>query len=114
MSEKGTPYVLGRHLQWFDEGGKMFLRCNLYLGLGETTEKEISWWHNSSKIHSRDIEEGNIRVEERILHDVTKESELIILSANFNDSGNYSCSVTENSMEKKSLDVTIKVLIRKY
>ena len=92
----------------------MFLRCNLYLGLGETTEKEISWWHNSSKIHSRDIEEGNIRVEERILHDVTKESELIILSANFNDSGNYSCSVTENSMEKKSLDVTIKVLIRKY
>ena len=48
------------------------------------------------------------------LLDVIKESRLIIPSATFSDAGTYKCSTIEGRRALKSLEVTVKVLPRKY
>ena len=110
-SEERTPFILGRDQQ-LDAGDDIVLRCHLYLGLGNSTEKVIKWWHNSSKLNGGEIKKRNIVVEDEILLDVTKESRLIIANATFDDAGNYSCSTTEDRIVKKSPDVHVRVLIR--
>ena len=107
-SEKRTPYLLGRELQRVDSGQEINLACHLYLGMGNSTATEISWWHNSSLLT------GNILVQDQILLDVIKESLLIIPNVTFAQAGNYGCSTTENGQVMKSLEVTVKVLPRKY
>ena len=111
---KKTPFVLGKELQRFDDEKKIELACHLYLGLGNSTAKEIKWWHNSSTINTEDSPERNIQVEEEILLDVIKESRLTILIATFDDAGTYGCFTTEDRKVAKSPEVTIKVLPRKY
>ena len=111
---KKTPFVLGRELQRFDAADEIYLKCHLYLGLGNSTVKEIRWWHNSSKLNSQAIKERNIQVEDEILLDVIKESRLIIPIATFDDAGTYKCSTVENRKVVKSFDVTVKVLPRKH
>ena len=110
-SEERTPFILGRDQQ-LDAGDDIFLRCHLYLGLGNSTEKLIKWWHNSTRITDGEIKKRNILVEDEILLDVIKESRLIIANATFDDAGDYSCSTTEDRIVKKSPDVPVRVLIR--
>ena len=110
-SEERTPFILGRDQQ-LDAGEEIFLACHLYLGLGNSTEKLIKWWHNSSRLTDREIRVRNILVEDEILLDVTKESRLIIANATFDDAGNYTCSTSEDRSVKKSPDVHVRVLIR--
>ena len=110
-SEERTPFILGRDQQ-LDAGDDIFLRCHLYLGLGNSTEKVIKWWHNSSRLKDGEIRKRNIVVEDEILLDVTKESRLIIANATFDDAGTYKCSTTEDRSVKKSPDVNVRVLIR--
>ena len=106
-SGKGIPFVLGRDVQRFDAAKNMDLVCHLYLGLGESTEKTIRWWHNSTLV-SQD------KQNDQILLDVIKESRLIIPRAAYGDAGSYSCSYAEKRKVVKSLEVTVKVLPRKY
>ena len=113
-SEEGIPFVLGREYQRFDSGDEIYVACHLYLGLGNSTAKEIRWWHNSSILTSQDIKERNGEVQDEILLDVIKESRLIIPSATFSDAGTYKCSTAENRKVVKSLEVTVSVLPRKY
>ena len=113
-SGKRTPFVLGKELQRFDAGEKIFLECHLYLGLGNSTEREIRWWQNSTLLNAQDIRQRNIQFEDRIVLDVIKESRLIIPNAIFNDAGTYKCSTTEKRKVFKSLQVTVRVLPRKY
>ena len=113
-SENGSPFVLGRDLQKFDADEEILLACHVYLGLGKSTKKEIRWWHNSSLLKSEDIQRRNILVEDEILLDVIKESRLIIQNATFDDAGTYKCSTTDKKRVVKSLEVTVKVLPRKY
>ena len=110
-SEERTPFILGRDQQ-LDAGEEIFLACHLYLGLGNSTEKLIKWWHNSSRLTDREIKVRNILVEDEILLDVTKESRLVIANATFDAAGNYKCSTTEDRSVKKSPDVHVRVLIR--
>ena len=115
---EGTPFVLGRQLRVFDAGKDIFLQCHLYLGLGDSkaTKKEIKWWHNILPLdpNKRQTRVGNIQVEDEILLDVIKESRLIIPNATFEDAGTYKCSTIENRHVIQSLEVTVKVLPRKY
>ena len=113
-SGKRTPFVLGRELQRFEAGEKIYLECHLYLGLGDSIAREIRWWHNSSLLDGQDIQERNIKVEDDILLDVIKQSLLIIPNAIFDDAGAYKCSTIENQDMIQSLEVTVKVLPRKY
>ena len=112
----GAPYILGRQWRVVDAGEDIFLPCHLYLGLGASiaTKKEISWWHNSSLLKGRDIQQRNIQVQDEILLDVIKQSLLIIPNATFYDAGTYKCSTIDKRRAVKSLDVTVKVLPRKY
>ena len=112
LSEEKTPFILGRDQQ-VDAGQEMLLQCHLYLGLGESAEKEIKWWHNSSRLNNKKIRQRNILVQDEILFDVTKESQLFIENTTFEDAGVYKCSITEDRIPKKSPDVHVKVLIRK-
>ena len=109
-----TPFVLGRELKRFEAGEEIYLECHLYLGLGNSTEREIRWWHNSSLLNGQDIQERNIQVQDEILLDVIKQSLLIIPNATFYDAGTYKCSTIDKRRAVKSLDVTVKVLPRKY
>ena len=111
-SEERTPFILGRD-QKVDAGEEIFLACHLYLGLGNSTEKEIRWWHNSSLLNDRKIKERNIMVEDEILLDVIKESRLVIANATFDNAGDYKCSNEEDRIVKKSFEVRVKVLTRK-
>ena len=113
-SGKRTPFVLGRELQQFDAGEEIYLKCHLYLGLGNSTARKIKWWHNSSALFGQNILQRNILVEDQILLDVIKESRLIIQNASFDDAGTYKCSTVDNRKVVKSLGVTVKVLPRKY
>ena len=113
-SEGKTPFILGRENQRYEAGEEIYLRCNLYLGLGESKVPGIRWWHNSSILHSRDIQERNIRVKDEIVLDVIKESRLIFPDATFADAGEYSCSSVEDRRVKKSPTVTVTVVTRKY
>ena len=113
-SGKRTPFVLGRELQQFDAGKEIYLKCHLYLGLGNSTARKIKWWHNSSALFGQNILQRNILVEDQILLDVIKESRLIIQNASFDDAGTYKCSTVDNRKVVKSLGVTVKVLPRKY
>ena len=106
-----TPSVLGPDYQQFANGEELSLTCHLYLGLGNYEEKEISWWHNSSRLTNRDLADRKIIVENKTLLDVTKESRMIISIASLEDSGTYHCSTTEE--ENKSLNVTVQVFLRK-
>ena len=110
-SEERTPFILGRDQQ-VDAGEEIFLACHLYLGLGNSSDLEIRWWHNSSRLTNGKIQERNIEVEDKILLDVTKESRLIITNATFDDAGVYNCSTTEDRRVKISTGVRVKVLIR--
>ena len=92
----------------------MFLKCHLYLGLGNSTAKEIRWWHNSSVLNSEDLGARDIQVEDKIVLDVIKESTLKISKSSFSDAGDYKCSTSENKRVVKSLEVDVEVLIRKY
>ena len=112
LREEKTPFILGRDQQ-VDAGQEMFLQCHLYLGLGESAEREIKWWHNSSRLNNKKIRQRNILVQDEILFDVTKESQLFIENTTFEDAGVYKCSITEDRIPKKSPDVHVKVLIRK-
>ena len=114
QSAEGTPFVLGRQLQRFDAGKEIYIACHLYLGLGNSTAKEIKWWHNSSTLNTGDNPERNILVQEKILLDVIKESQLTIPNATFDDAGTYGCFITEDRKTAKSPEVTVKVLPRKY
>ena len=108
-NKERTPFILGREVERFDAGEEILLRCHLYLGLGNSTEREIRWWHNSSLLSEEDI-----KIEEEILFDVTKESQLIIPNATFDSAGIYECSTpTKDNDLKKSLEVQVKVLTRK-
>ena len=111
-SEGKIPFILGRQNQRFYAAEEIYLRCNLYLGLGESKVPGIRWWHNSSILHSRDIQERNIRVEDEIVLDVTKESRLIFPTATFGDAGEYSCAIVENRSVKKSPPITVEVVTR--
>ena len=113
-SESGSPFVLGRNLQKFDAEEEILLVCHVYLGLGKSTKKEVRWWHNSSLLKSEDIQRRNILVEDEILLDVIKQSLLIIPNAIFDEAGAYKCSTIENQDMIQSLEVTVKVLPRKY
>ena len=113
-SEKRTPFVLGRELKQFDAEEEINLKCNLYLGLGNPAAKEIKWWHNSSTLNTGDNPERNILVQEKILLDVIKESQLTIPNATFDDAGTYGCFITEDRKTAKSPEVTVKVLPRQY
>ena len=105
-----TPFILAREVEQFEAGEEILLSCHLYLGLGNSTEREIRWWHNSSLLSV-----GDVKIEEEILFDVTKESRLIIPNATFDSAGNYECSTsTEDNDLKKSLEVHVKVLTREY
>ena len=112
----GAPFILGRQWRVVDAGEDIFLPCHLYLGLGASiaTKKEISWWHNSSLLKGRDIQQRNIQVQDEILLDVIRESRLIIPNAIFDDAGTYKCSTIENRHVMTSLEATVKVLPRKY
>ena len=113
-SGKRTPFVLGREQQRFEVGENIYLECHLYLGLGNSTAKEIRWWHNTSVLKDQDIRDRNIKVKDEILLDVIKQSLLIIPNASFDDAGTYKCSTIEGRRVLKSLEVTVKVLPRKY
>ena len=106
-----TPFVLGPDYLQFQPGEEINLVCNLYLGLGNSEVKEISWWHNSSLLTKEDMDDRKIVVESEIKLDVTKESRLIISIATFADSGTYQCSTTEEV--NKSPDVNLQVFLRK-
>ena len=113
QNKERTPSILGGEVDQFDAGEEILLACHLYLGLGNSTEKEIKWWHNSSLLNTREIE--NIKIEEEILFDVTLESRLIISNATYDSAGNYECSTTtEDNDSKKSLEVHVKVLTREF
>ena len=111
-SEERTPFILGREVERVDAGEEILLRCHLYLGLGNSTEKEIRWWHNSSLLNDREIKERNIEVEEEILLDVIQESRLIVANATFDDAGDYKCSNKEDRIVRKSFEVHMKVFKR--
>ena len=115
-SERSTPFIVGRKILMLDAGEELYLECNLYLGLGDSTEREIEirWWHDYKLLDNREIRRRGFRVEERILLDVTKESRLIIENARFENAGKYECSTTEKGILKKSLQVSVKVLERKF
>ena len=106
--------VLGPEVKSFEAGENIYLECHLNLGLGNSTTREIRWWHNSSLLKDQDIQERNIQVQDEILLDVIKESRLIIPNATFDDAGTYKCSTIEKRRVVKSLEVTVKVLPRKY
>ena len=106
-----TPFVLGPDYLQFQPGEEINLVCNLYLGLGNSEVKEISWWHNSSLLTKEDMDDRKIVVESEIKLDITKESRLIISIATFADSGTYQCSTTEEV--NKSPDVNLQVFLRK-
>ena len=106
--------VLGPEVKSFEAGENIYLECHLHFGFGNSTAGEIRWWHNSSALTSRDIQERNIRVEDEIVLDVTKESRLIFQTATFSDAGEYSCAIVENRSVKKSPPITVEVVTRKY
>ena len=113
-SEERAPFVLGGDLQRYDALQDIYMACHFYLALGNSTAREIRWWHNSSRLNSQDIQERNILLQDEILLDVIKESRLIIPNATFSDAGTYKCSTIENRLVVKSHEVTVKVLTRKF
>ena len=110
-NEEELPVIIGREVQRFDAGTELYLKCHLYLGLTKSSEKELNWMANTSSI---EITGKRIRIDEKIVSDVIKESVLTISNITFADSGMYTCSTTDNQRLNSSKGITVRVLKRNY
>ena len=110
-NEEELPVIIGREVQRFDAGTELYLKCHLYLGLTKLSEKELNWMANTSSI---EITGKRIRIDEKIVSDVIKESVLTISNITFADSGMYTCSTTDNQHLNSSKGITVRVLKRNY
>ena len=106
------PVIIGQEFQKIDAGEVLYLKCHLYLGLANSTEKELKWRHNSTLIEMDKTDERK-RIKNKIVSDVIKESGLTISNASFDDSGVYICSTPENRSLKSSSGIEVKILKRK-
>ena len=111
-NEEKLPVIIGQEFQKKYAGEVLYLKCHLYLGLANSTEKELKWRHNSTLIEMDKTDERK-RIGNNIVSDVIKESGLTISNASFDDSGVYVCSTPENRSLKSSSGIEVKILKRK-